>query len=448
MRHSEKQPDLTSHGSSAAKKPSRRSFLRTSAAAAAGAALSNLAIRPRIHAAGSDILKVGMVGCGGRCTGAAANAMNVDPGARLVAMCDLFMDRVRAKREELRKFKPNQMDVGDERCFAGFDGYKKVIECADVVLIANAAKFHPLHMRAAIEAGKHVFVEKPHGIDPKGVKDVIAACELAKEKKLSVVSGLQSRFDPGYCETMKRLHDGAIGELVTIEENFLRPPYGLYKRAPGLNEVQYQCSNQYHFTWLSGDDVPQSLVHNVDRSLWAMHDQPPAKCHGLGGRSSMTDEIYGNVFDHHSVIYEFANGVKLYAFCRTTDNCYNETSSLIYGTKGRCNLLACRIDGEKQWHYEGPKTNPYDVEIKALLDAVRSGNPINSGYHMARSTLATIMGQLSCYTGKELAWDKVAASDFLYPPKAEECSFDMEPPVKLGPDGKYPTCIPGGTKLL
>lgn len=432
---------------SAAGKPSRRSFVKTSAAAATGAALSSL-ISARAHAAGSDVIKVGTIGCGGRATGAAMNALNVDKGARLVAMCDLFMDRVKRQRDGLKKQKPEQVDVPDERCFDNFGGYKKVIECVDAVLIANAAKFHPFHMRAALDAGKHVFVEKPHGIDPKGIKDLIAACELAKEKKLSVVSGLQSRFEPGYQETMKRIHDGAIGEIVSIEENFLRAPYGLYKRAAGLNEVQYQCSNQYHFTWLSGDDVPQSLVHNVDRSLWAMRDQPPAKCHALGGRSSMTDEIYGNVFDHHSVIYEFANGVKLYAFCRTTDNCYNEVSSLIYGTKGRCNLFAYRIEGENKWSYSGPKANPYDAEIKALLDAVRKGEPINSGYHMARSTLATIMGQLSCYTGKEVKWDQVEKSDFYYPPKPEECSFEMEPPVKLGPDGKYPTCIPGSTKLL
>jgi predicted dehydrogenase len=428
------------------KSTTRRDFLKASAAVAAGAALTQ-AIATRAHAAGSDVIKVGMIGAGGRCTGAAANALHVDTGAKLVAVCDIFLDRAKGKRDGLKKQKPEQVDVPDERCFDGFDGYKKVIECADVVLIANAAKFHPFHMRAALDAGKHVFVEKPHAIDPKGIKDVIAACDLAKEKKLSVVSGLQSRFDPGYRETMKRILDGAIGDIVSIEENFLRAPYVLYKRAAGLNEVQYQCSNQYHFTWLSGDDVPQSLVHNVDRSLWAMREQPPVKCHGLGGRSSMTDEIYGNVFDHHSVVYEFANGVKLYAFCRTTEGCYNETSSLIYGTKGRCNLMACRIDGETKWHYEGPKANPYDLEIKALLDSVRKGEPINSGYHMARSTLATIMGQLSCYTGKEVKWEQVEKSDFYYAPLPGECTMNMKPPVELGPDGKYPTYVPGVTKF-
>jgi hypothetical protein len=161
----------------------------------------------------------------------------------------------------------------------------------------------------------------------------------------------------------------------------------------------------------------------------------------------MTDEIYGNVFDHHSVVYEFANGAKLYAFCRTTTGCYNEVSSLIYGTKGRCNLMACRIEGEKNWQWRG-RCNPYDEEHRALFQSIRKGKPVNSGYHMARSTLAVVMGQLSCYTGKEMTWAKVTKSDFYHPPKPEECRIDMTPPVKPGADGSYPVYIPGKTRLL
>jgi predicted dehydrogenase len=434
--------------SSDAGRTSRRDFLRTSATAVSGAALGALAIDTVAHAAGSDVIKIGVVGCGGRGNGAAADALSVDPGIRLAAMCDLFADRVKNSRNQLKAKKPEQVAVDDDHCFTDFDGYKKVIESVDVVLIACAAKFHPLYTKAAVEAGKHVFVEKPHGIDPLGIKVVTAACELAQQKGLSVVSGLQSRFHKGMQETVKRIHDGAIGDIVAIEENFLRAPYVLYKRAPGLNEVQYQCSNQYHFAWLSGDDVPQSLVHNVDRSLWAMREQPPLKCHGLAGRSSMVDEVYGNVFDHHSVVYHFAGGARLYAFCRTTDGCYNEVSSIILGTKGRSDLTACRIEGETKWRYEGPGGNPYQEEHKALFQAIRSGKPINSGYHMARSTLATVMGQLSCYTGKEVTWEQATKSDFFYPPKPEDCRFDMEPPVKLGPDGHYPVYVPGQTKLL
>ena len=428
----------------AGERASRREFLGRSA----GAALAGAALEWSAHAAGSDIIKIGMIGAGGRCTGAAANAMNMDKGVRLVAICDIFMDRVKARRAHLKGKYKDQVDVPDGRCFDGFDGYKRVIECVDSVCIANAAKFHPLHMMAAIQAGKHVFVEKPHAVDPLGVKMVRQACDLAEKKGLCVVSGLHSRFHPAYQETVQRIHDGAIGDIVTIEENFLRGPYGLYKRKPGMGEVLYQCSNQYHFTWLSGDDVPQSLIHNLDRSLWALNGEMPVKCHGLGGRSGSFGEIFGNVFDHHSVIYEFKSGVRIYAFCRTVHHCYNEYSSKIYGTKGRANIMAGRIDGETTWRYKGRPRSPHDLEHDALLKAIRAGKPINSAYHMADSTLVTIMGQLSCYTGKEVTWAQVVDSDFHYPPKPEDCTADMEPPTKPGPDGQYPVYIPGTTKLL
>ena len=337
--------------------------------------------------------------------------------------------------------------MDDEHCFTGFGGYKKVIECSDVVLIANAAKFHPFHLLAAVQAGKHVFVEKPHAIDPAGIKVVKQACELAKEKNLSVMSGLHSRHYPGYQETIQRIHDGAIGDVVSIEENFLRAPYGIIGRKPGLTELQYQCSTQYHFTWLSGDDVVQSLVHNLDRSSWVMRGQAPIKAHRLGGRSSMTEPIYGNVFDHHSVIYEFANGVRLYAFCRTTTGCYDEDSSIVLGTKGRAFIKSCRIAGETNWRWQG-HADPYQIEHDKLFAAIRSGHAVNCGDYMARSTLIAIMCQITCYSGKEVTWDQVCNSDFCYPPRPENCTDDMEPPAKPGQDGVYSVFKPGETKLI
>jgi len=374
--------------------------------------------------------------------------MNVDPGVRLVAMADLFEDRVRGKRDALRQQKPEQVAVDDEHCFVGLDAYRDVIESVDVVLIANAAKFHPLHLRAAIEAGKHVFVEKPHAIDPVGVREVIAACELAKQKGLCVVSGLQSRYHTGYREAMKRVHDGAIGEIVAIEEKYLRAPYRVIPRQEGLTEIQYQYSTQYHFSWLSGDDVPQSLIHNLDRTTWALREETPVRAHGLGGRSSSFDEKYGNVFDHHAIIYEYASGVRVYAFCRTQEKCYNQTISIILGTKGRCYPMQSRIEGETNWRYDGPRCNPSEEEHRALFAAIRSGEPINNGDYMARSTLVTIMGQITCYTGKELTWEQMEESDFYFAPRPEECSFDMEPPVRPDADGVYPVPIPGVTKMV
>jgi predicted dehydrogenase len=425
----------------------RRTFLKTSTVAASAVALSPIELSRIVHPAGSDIIKVGMIGCGGRCSGAAGQALTADPGARLVAMCDIFRDRINRSRDELKKAKSEQVTVDDAHCFSGFDGYKHVIEASDVVLIANAAKFHPFHAMAAIQAGRHVFVEKPHGIDPLGVKLMQRACDTAREKKLCIVSGLQSRFHSGYIETVKRIQDGAIGDVVMIEENFLRAPYGVTERKPEYSELEYQCSTQYHFRWLSGDDVPQSLVHNLDRSSWVLGNATPVKCHGLAGRSAMVEPLYGDVFDHHSVVYEFPHGVKVYAFCRTTTGCYDENSSLISGTKGKASLLNCRIWGENTWRWQD-KCDPYQVEHDKLFAGIRSGNPVNCGEYMARSTMITVMGQMSCYTGKEVSWEQINQSDFYYPPKPEECRDGMEPPTKPDAGGSYPVPAPGRTKMI
>ena len=402
------------------------------------------------YAAGSDVIKVGVIGCGGRGEAAAMNAMNAGKDVRIVAMGDVLLDRAQEKRTALKLKYPDQMQVPDSQCFSGFDAYKHVIECSDVVIIANAAKFHSFHAKSAIEAGKHVFVEKPHAIDPIGLKRMQAAVDMARQKGLSLLSGLQSRYHPGIIETMQRVHDGAIGDIVAIQETWLRPPYVLYPRRPGMKEVEYQASNQYHFHWLSGDDVPQTLIHNLDRTSWAQGNAAPLRCYGMGGRSTLHGEIYGSVFDHHSVVYDFPKGVRVYALCRTIDNCYEENSSLIMGTKGRCDLLGLRITGETNWEssLKKSKSSAYDLEHVALFNAIRTGKPINSGDYMVRSTQIGVMGQLSCYTGKAVTWEQMEQSSFFYEPLPENVSMEMEPPVKQGPDGIYPTYVPGVTKLL
>ena len=432
---------------SGTKKVNRREFLKASTTVGAAAALGALGVNRSVYAAGSDIIRVGMIGGGGRNTGAGAQALTADRGARLVAMCDIFMGRVKEKREVLKGQKGEQVMVDDDHCFEGFDGYKQVIEASDVVLIANAAKFHPLHTMTAIQAGRHVFTEKPHGIDPAGLMQMQQAVELAKQKGLCVVSGLHSRYHTGYAETIQRIHDGAIGDVVSIEENFLRAPYVIIDRKNDLSEVQWQCSTQYHFRWLSGDDVPQSLVHNLDRASWVMHNEVPVKCHGLGGRSSMTRPIYGDVFDHHSVIYEFANGVRIYAFCRTTTGCYDEYSSIVFGSKGKADIMGCRIQGETNWRWRD-RCDPYQKEHDVLFAAIRSGEPVNNGDYMVPSTLAGVMGQISCYTGQEVTMEQMKGSDFYYAPRPEDCHDGMEPPVKLAANGSYPVPVPGKTRLL
>jgi predicted dehydrogenase len=422
---------------------SRRNFLAASATLAA--------LPANVHAAGSDVIKVGLIGSGGRAEAAAMNAMNADPGVRIVAMCDIRLDRMQEVRSGLKLKYPKQMEVPDDRLFAGFDGYKHVIAVSDAVIIANAAKFHPMHMLGAINAGKHVFVEKPHAIDPAGIRMVRTACEKAQQRSLCVVSGLQSRYHPGYRETMDRVHNGAIGDIVAIQETWLRPPYVLRDRLAGQSEIEHQASNQYHFHWLCGDDVPQTLIHNLDRSRWALREQNPIRCYGMGGRSTLAAERYGNVFDHHAVVYDFPNNVRVYAYCRTIDNCYNENSSLILGTKGRCDLLRLTIQGETNWTAPGgvSKNPAYDLEHVALFQAIRSGKALNNGSYMADSTQTGVMGQLACYSGKEVRWEQVLQSNFYYAPKPEECRAGLEPPVKPGPDGIYPVAFtPGVSKVL
>ncbi len=422
-------------------KTNRREFLAATAA---------LPVAMSAHAAGSDVIKVGVIGCGGRGHAAAMNIMRAGPDVHIVAMGDLLLDRVQERRTDLKlKFK-DQVTVDNAHCFAGFDAYKHVIESSDVVIIANAAKFHAFHAKSALEAGKHVFVEKPHAIDPYTLGILREAVELAKKKRLSLVSGLQSRYHPGYIETMQRVHDGAIGKIVAIQETWLRPPYVLRERRPGMSELLFQGSNQYHFRWLSGDDVPQTLIHNLDRSSWALGNAAPLWAWGMGGRSTLKGEIYGDVFDHNSVVYEFPEGVRVYAACRTIDNCYNENSSLILGSKGRCDLLNLRITGETNWQSPGEKSknNAYDLEQAALIKGIREGKPVNNGEYMVRSTQIGVMGQFACYTGQQMKWGEFSASNYCYLPKPEDCREGMEPPAKAGADGTYPVLTPGVTKLL
>ena len=432
--------------SSAARTPSRRDFLKATAAGAA--AVTGLSIARGAHAAGAEVVKFGMIGCGGRCSGAAAESMRAGPYVKLVAMNDIFENRLQASLNNLKRQAPDQVMVDKEHCFVGFDGYKKVIEAADIVLIACASKFHPMYSEAAIKAGKPVFVEKPHAIDPVGCRRMQAVCDLAKEKKLSIVSGLQSRFHAGFRECVQRIHDGAIGDVVAIQSMFLRGPYQTVARDPKLTETQYQFSNWYHFCWLSGDDVPQSLVHNMDRVAWVLKEEMPKWCFALAGRSTSFGEVYGDMFDHHTVVYEYAGGKRVYALCQTRNGTYGNSSDIIMGTKGVCDLGACRIDGQTKWQFPRNRhNNPGEAEQKALIDSVRDGKPINSGYHMAKSTLSCVMGQIACYTGGEVHWENVVKSNLQFGPPPDESNFETKPPVLPDKTGNYPLPVPGITKL-
>ena len=425
--------------------PSRRRFLAQTLAGAAAA--GTLSLARSAHAAGSNVIKIGLIGCGGRGSGAAVNAMNSGPDIRLVALADVFADRLPGARERLKKLKPQQVEVADDHCFSGFDAYEKLIHSGiDVVLCGATSHFHPLHLEAAVAAGKHVFCEKPHGIDVPGLKRAMAAAAEATRKNLCLVSGLCWRYDPGVREAIHRVRDGAIGDIVAIQETYLSQPYGLRERQPGWSEMEYQLQNWYHFNWLSGDQSGQQLIHSLDKASWALGDVPPVKAWGLGGRQVCVEPKYGDQFDHHAVVFEYANGVRVFGFCRDMLGCYSETSDVIFGTKGRAILPSRpRIEGANPWRYEGPKPSMYDVEHKELFDAIRAGRTIHNGDYMFTSSMLGILAQMACYTGQEITWEKAMGSQLSFTPA--RYAWDADPPVKPGADGRYPAPLPGVTRF-
>ena len=307
-----------------------------------------------VHAAGSDVIKIGLIGCGGRGSGAAANAMNAGKDVRLVAMADIFDDRMQGSRGRLQKMYPEQAAVDDDHCFVGFDAYEKLIQSGvDVVLIAGASHFHPLHLdgrrrrrqarllRKAARPGR-AGPENGHGRRRRGQEE-------ESLPRLRAVLALR----PGRPRDDEAVRDGAIGEIVAIQETYIGTPYVLRERKPEWSEMEYQLQNWYHFNWLSGDQTAQQLVHSLDKASWALGDKPPLKAWGMGGRQVCLEPKYGDQFDHHAVVFEYANGVRVFGFCRDILGCYNETSDVILGTKGRAILPSKpRIEGENPWRYE------------------------------------------------------------------------------------------------
>ena len=430
---------------------SRRQFLRTSAAMGAGLLLSEQ-LGWSAHAAGADeTLRVGLVGCGGRGRGAAVQALTADPKAKLVALADAFPDYVEQSVNLLTKDEKvgDRVTVDPEHRFAGFDAYKKLIDSGvDVVLLAAPPHFRPLHLKACIEAGKHVFAEKPVAVDAPGIRSVLATCEQARQKNLSVVSGLMNRYNLAVQETMKRVHDGAIGEVVAIQTTWNGgPPWFRNKdREANWTEMMYQVRNWYPFTWLSGDHNVEQHVHSLDKAAWTLHDKTPQLAWGTGGRQIRMKPAIGNIYDHHCVTYEFDDGVRVYSHCRRQANCANDVSDLILGTKGQCLLSKHRIDGQTKWQFKGVNPLDFVAEHKALFSSIRAGKPINNGLYMAQSTMWGILGRMVTYTGQKITWEEAMESKEDLSP--ESYTWDAEPPIMPDKDGDYPIAIPGVTKFI
>lgn len=407
----------------------RRAFLASSAGA------MTLASLPAVHAAGSDELKVGLVGCGGRGSGAALDAMQADPAAKLTAMGDLFEDRLRSSHEHLQKAGGPKFDVPKDRCFVGIDAYKQVIDSGvDVVLLATPPHFRPAHLQYAVEKNKHIFCEKPVAVDAPGVRSVLASCEEAKKKNLAVVSGLCWRYHPGMRETVARIHDGAIGRVIALQCNYNAQGLWHKPRQPGWSDMEWQLRNWLYFTWLSGDHNVEQHIHSLDKMAWVLGDQYPVRAFGLGGRQARTQPEFGHIFDHHAVCYEYADGTRCFAFTRQQDGTWTEVEDHIFGSEGTARLIGNRISGKTNWRFrpkKGQKVNMYQQEHDELFASIRAGKPIHNGEYMTKSTLMAILGRMATYTGQLITWDQALASTEDLTPASYDFTSVPTPPVAV-----------------
>ncbi len=417
----------------------RREFLRTGSATTLAAVAAPYAVAG-VHIAGTETLKVGLVGCGGRGTGAAKNALDADPNVELVAVGDAFADHLDNSLNSLRSQGSiaDRVQVDDDHKFVGWDAYQHVIDASDVVLLATSPHFRPMHVRYAVEKGKHLFVEKPVATDAPGLRSVIESCRMARQKNLNVVSGLCYRYHKPKIETMKRLHDGAIGDIVSLECTYNTGGLWHRGRNPEWSEMEYQMRNWLYFTWLSGDHTAEQHIHSLDKIAWAMKDEYPTKCTASGGRIQRTDEKYGNVYDHFNTVFEWKSGIKAFSSCRQWNGAKANVSDFAFGTKGIAGLQAHRIKAEENWRYRGEGGDMYLDEHIALFKAIRANQPIDNSEYMCNSTLMAIMARMSAYTGQEITREQALNSEENLAPRAYE----------WGPVEMRPVSIPGITKFL
>lgn len=410
---------------------SRRDFLAGSAALGATAMVPNFAFGQT-----RETMKVGLIGCGGRGRDAAINAIDSSEGVEIVALADAFPDRVQQGADTIKQYREKNFKVPKEQMFVGLDAYKHVLECdVDYVILTTPPAFRPQHLQAAINAGKHVFMEKPVAVDGEGLITVFEASDLAKSKGLAIVAGTQRRHEAPYVETMKRIQDGAIGDVVSMRCYWNQGGLWSVNRTPEMTDLEWQMRNWLYFTWLSGDHIVEQHVHNIDVCLWAC-GKTPLSAVGLGGREVRTDPVYGHIFDHFAVEFDMGDDVKIHSYCRQQDGTVPNVSEFIQGTKGKSNGNG-RIWGENAYRYDGEKENPYMVEHRDLINSIRSGNPLNEGRQVAESVLAAIMGRFACYTGQQVTREQVLATKGMVP---KDLSFDMSLPVAE-------VCVPGKTKM-
>lgn len=359
---------------------------------------------------GQDTLKVGLIGCGGRGSGAARDSFESAPGMVLWSMGDVFADRLEGSKKALKDALGGSYQVTDDRSFTGFDAYKAVIASGvDIVILTTPPGFRPLHLEAAVDAGKHVFMEKPVAVDAPGIRSVIASGAKAEEKGLCIVAGTQRRDDPAYMECVKRIHDGQIGDVTAMYCYWNQGGLWMHPRQEGWSDVEWQLRNWLYFTALSGDHICEQHIHNIDVCNWVQQAHP-VKAMGVGGRQVRTDPAYGHIFDHFAIEFEYENGVRLLSMCRQIDGTAGRVNEHVVGTRGTSNC-ATAIKGASAWRWEGERPSPYVQEHKRLVTAIRGGNKVNDAKRVAESTMSAIMGRMAAYTGLEVEWDEAMSSD-------------------------------------
>jgi predicted dehydrogenase len=434
----------------------RRTFLTTTSAVSG--ALVAEALRPQVFAAGSDMIKVGVIGCGGRGSGAAGNVLHAARGVQIIALGDAFTRRVERARNALLGVvqerevveKKNSVDLPESRCFTGLDAYKKVLATPGVnyVILATAPGFRPLHIEAAVAAGKNIFAEKPVGTDGPGIRQVLAAYEASLPKGLCMVAGTQRRHQNGYLETIKRIHDGAIGKVILVRAYWngggiwFHPRKELDNLPEPKTDVAYQLHNWYHFCWLSGDHICEQHIHNLDVANWVMNAHP-LRCWGMGSRTpgnksrpSGPPAEVGNIFDNFSIEYEYPDQDRMISQCRHIANCWEKVGEFVHGTKGTSD--PSQSINNARVPFEG--NAPLVQEHTDLIEAIRTGKKLNEMKNVAESTLTAIMGRMAAYTGKEVSWERALNSK---EDLVDEANLTWDTPLPVPP-----VPIPGKTPLV
>jgi len=439
---------------------SRRDFLRSSSKLAGAAAVAGtLDIARSAHAAGDDTLKVALIGCGLRGSGAVTQVLSTKGPVKLWAMADVFEDRIERslkalaageeatyEREKHGGF-ASRIDVPPERRFVGFDAYKQAIDCGvDLVILATYPHFRPIHLQYAVQQGKHVFMEKPVAVDAPGVRQVLAAGEEAKKKNLKLGVGFQRHHHRLYQETVRRIRDGALGPI-----RLLRCYWTSYFNAapgqcpPGMTEMQHQLRNPYCFCWLSGDHIVEQHVHNLDVAYW-VHPKTPVSAQGMGGRQWRNGREHGDILDHHAVEHTYDDGSVMYSFCRHIPNTWGSMSEHVLGLKGSADVSGGRIQADSgKWQFRGKVLNPYQVEHDVLVDAIRNDKPHNEVHYSAMATMIAILGRMATYSGQMIKWEDALNSNVRLAP--DRYAWDARPPA-MPVNGAYPCAVPGVTKVL